>query len=59
MFDHSDICHCLDYDPEKCPESCFRAKITKELREIGYQYPVSFAHLSEVTGICERAKENG
>ena len=58
VLDHSDCCHCLDYDPEKCPESCFRARITKDLKESGYPYPVSFAHLSEVADICERTDKN-
>lgn len=57
-MNHSDICHCLDYDPKKCPESCFRARITKDLKESGYPYPVSFAHLREVADICERTDKN-
>ena len=57
VFDHSDYCHCLDYDPEKCPESCFRAIITKDLKESGYPYPVYFSYFKECADICERPSD--
>lgn len=32
-YNHNDYCHCLDYKAEICPEDCFRAQLTKELKE--------------------------
>ena len=45
MFDHSDFCHCLDWNSNICPQGCFRARITKELNEMDppYEWPVSYA----------------
>ena len=39
-----DNCHCLDYDEKTCPKKCYRAKLTKDLKDSGYPWPVSFAH---------------
>lgn len=46
MFDHSDVCHCLDWNNHICPLGCFRARLTKELKELDppYEFPVSYAH---------------
>lgn len=38
-----DATHCADYKKD-CPKSCFRAKLTEELREIYYPLPVSWSH---------------
>lgn len=52
-YDHSDFCHCSDYDPSICPEQCFRARITQELKEVKppYPYPVSMANFRN-SGYC-------
>ena len=26
-----DVSHCADYDPQKCPKTCYRAQVTAEL----------------------------
>lgn len=44
-----DVTHCVDYAPNKCPASCFRAEVTKEFYdrydELG-QFPTSWAYFS-------------
>ena len=39
-----DATHCWDYKKGTCPKSCFRAQLTKDLKEIIYLLPVSWAH---------------
>ena len=42
-----DYSHCSDWNPDMCPESCFRAKITKDLKENSEKYKYglfSYAH---------------
>jgi len=39
-----DATHCLDYG-KGCTMACYRAQLTKELREKFYPMPVSWAHL--------------
>ena len=39
-----DAAHCLDYKKDKCPKTCYRAKLTEELRNIDYRLPTSWAH---------------
>lgn len=39
-----DATHCLDYKKGKCPATCYRAKLTEELRNIVYWGPVSWSH---------------
>ena len=53
IYDHSDFCHCSDYEPDNCPTECFRARITKELKEADppYPYPVSMANFHN-SGYC-------
>lgn len=57
-YDHSDFCHCSDYDAKKCPKKCFRARLTKELREADppYPYPVSMVNFFH-SGECPLHKE--
>ena len=43
-FNHADYCHCSDWDKKKCPAKCFRARLTKDLKENGYEYPVPFTN---------------
>lgn len=52
-FDHSDYCHCGDYKPDICPPECFRAQLTKDLREMDppYPYPVSYSNFRK-SGHC-------
>ena len=52
-FDHSDYCHCSDWENDTCPDKCFRARLTKDLREMDppYEYPVSFANFKS-SGYC-------
>lgn len=44
-LDHSDFCHCLDWKADICPVTCFRARLTKDLKEMepAYPWPVSYA----------------
>lgn len=46
MMQH-DVSHCSDYDPSICPITCYRAKVTQDLRDnldtLG-DIPMSFAH---------------
>lgn len=46
-----DATHCADYDPKKCPKSCYRAMLTKELKEIVYALPVSWSNFKG-TSVC-------
>lgn len=39
-----DATHCMDYGPG-CTMACYWARLTKELKEICYVLPVSWAHL--------------
>ena len=39
-----DATHCADYNSKQCPKKCYRAALTKELREIYYPLPTSWAH---------------
>lgn len=50
-----DATHCLDYK-KSCPKSCYRAQLTKELKEIDYTLPVSWMHYK---GTKECPKERG
>ena len=51
-YNHADYCHCFDYRPDICPEECFRARLTKELKEKpGYPYPVSYGNFLH-SGFC-------
>ncbi len=40
-----DATHCYDYNPDVCPEDCYRAQLTEELHKIYYPWPVSMAML--------------
>ena len=44
-FDHYDFCHCLDWKSDFCPETCFRARLTRDLKQVhpDFPWPVSFA----------------
>ena len=53
IYDHSDLCHCSDYNIDICPGECFRARLTKELKEADppYPYPVSMGNFRN-SGYC-------
>ena len=52
-YNHSDYCHCSDWNPDICPGECFRARLTKELKEADppYPYPVSIGNFRH-SGHC-------
>lgn len=50
-----DATHCLDYK-KSCPKSCYRARLTEELKRIVYILPVSWCHFK---GTKECPKERG
>ena len=52
-YNHADFCHCSDWKADICPEECFRARITKELKEAPtpYPYPVSIGNFRN-SGHC-------
>ena len=42
-----DVSHCSDYIPDKCPLTCYRAVVTKDLRDNLDKFgdiPMSYAH---------------
>lgn len=47
-----DATHCYNYN-DKCPKTCYRAQLTKELKEIDYPWPVSWA-LFKGTDYCPK-----
>ena len=47
-----DATHCYDYS-DKCPKTCYRAQLTKELKEIDYPLLVSWA-LFKGTEYCPK-----
>lgn len=50
-----DASHCLDYKKNQCPKTCYRAKLTEELRNSDYRLPTSWVHFKG-TKYCERWK---
>lgn len=50
-YDHEMYCHCSDYKKDICPEECFRARITEEVKAFQYPYPVSYGNLRS-SGYC-------
>ena len=54
-----DVSHCLDYDPNKCPDWCFRAQVTEDLNDrhdlVGI--PMSWMHFRQ-TSECGLNKTN-
>ena len=40
-----DYAHCLDYS-EKCPRSCFRGKLVREVQHYGEMAPYAFGRLT-------------
>lgn len=53
-----DAAHCADYDEAECPGGCYRAKLTRELREINCPLPTAWAHFAG-TQYCVREVKNG
>lgn len=52
MSMNHDATHCFDYC-EECPEDCYRAQLTEELRRIKYPWPVSYSSL-KYTDMCPK-----
>ena len=44
-----DACHCADYKQNKCPASCYRAKLTQELKERNdlYYLPIWWSNFKQ------------
>lgn len=55
-----DVAHCYDYDKNKCPKRCFRAKVTQDYYELAAAGKVDFftswVHF-EGTQYCALVKE--
>lgn len=51
-----DATHCEDYKKSKCPKSCYRARLTQDLRDSGYVLPTSWAHF-EGTQYCAKTNK--
>lgn len=51
-YDHSDVCHCSDWQKDICPNYCFRARVTKDYRESDYPYPVTFSSFKGQACFC-------
>ena len=56
MMNH-DATHCLDYK-KSCPKSCYRARLTEELKHVYYILPVSWSHFKG-TKECPKPKKGG
>ena len=52
-----DVSHCWNYDETTCQTDCYRAIVTKDLRDSKYPYPVSFSEFKG-TDECPLAKED-
>ena len=52
-----DATHCADYK-KSCPQSCYRAQLTAELKEIYYPLPRSWSHFAG-TKECPMTKKEG
>ena len=37
-----DVAHCYDYEKDKCPMECFRARVTQDYRELQAAGKVDF-----------------
>ena len=56
-----DVCHCYDYNETLCPQKCFRAKVTKDLKDNIRYYesrPMSFANFKGTPGCLLTNKED-
>lgn len=51
-----DACHCFNWDPAICPDTCYRAQLTKDLKETNYPYPVTWSWLKN-TPYCPKWPE--
>ena len=52
-----DASHCLDYKKNQCPKTCYRAKLTEELRNTDYRLPTSWVHFKGTQYCPKRKKE--
>lgn len=51
-----DATHCFDWTPE-CPVDCYRAQLTKDLKEINYPLPTSWAFFKG-TDTCQLSQKS-
>ena len=51
-----DATHCSDYKRGICPNTCYRAQLTEELRNICYLLPTSWSHYKG-TQMCPKWKK--
>ena len=51
-----DATHCSDYRKGICPETCYRAQLTEELKHIHYELPTSWSHFKG-TKMCPEVRE--
>ena len=58
-----DYAHCLDYDPAKCPLSCFRAELTQDYYNRAFGdldgIPVSWMHYKGTQECVRKGEEHG
>ena len=50
-----DYAHCLDYNEQICPKTCFRARLTKDYLDSKAEFPVTWSKLWN-TPSCELTK---
>ena len=50
-----DATHCTNYKQSKCPNTCYRAQLTEELKHICSPLPTSWANF-EGTKECPKKK---
>lgn len=55
-----DVCHCFDYIQSMCPENCYRAQVTQDLKDNIQKFegiPTSFAHFKGTPNCPKWPKE--
>lgn len=56
-----DATHCFNYNPSECPDTCYRAQLTEDLKKTNYPWPVSYSYF-KYTSYCpkwpEKTEEN-
>ena len=53
-----DATHCADYNIITCPQTCYRAQLTEDLRTTHYFLPTSWAHFYG-TKECPKCRDQG
>lgn len=53
-----DATHCIDYNPDTCPENCYRAQLSEDVKNFKYFWPVTLSYARfENTRECPKSKE--